>query len=210
MKKHMRYLLQGVVLVAPLAITIYLIVVAVIWLDGPMRWLLMHAVGEERAKLPIFYPIRAFGFIFMMCVIYLIGRLTNLWLFRTIAEGGESLLERIPLLKTVYTSVRDLMQFVVGDKKRGASRPVLYNVPGTGIKMMGLMTCGTPPEALRAGNEGMACVFFPLSYSIGGFTVLVPADKLEAVQGTSAAMLRLVVTGGVSGYEAPQQPDSPK
>ena len=181
MHRHVRYFLQGLVLVAPVAVTVYLVIWAV-----------------DRL------PLHGFSIPIAVALIYLVGLLTDLWLFRTITRAVESLLERIPLLKIIYTSVRDMMQFVVGDRDRQPSRPVVYHVPGTDMKMMGFVTCPTAPGILKSGNEGMACVYFPMSYALGGFTLLVPADKLEPVPADSASMMRLVVTGGVSGCEVPQ------
>jgi uncharacterized membrane protein len=213
MKKHLRYFVQGVIVVAPIAVTIYLAVIAGIWLDNQAKWLVARFMGGMHPS-QVLFPLRIMGIVLELGCIYLVGRLTHMWFFRAFVETGEGILGRIPLLRTLYSSVRDMLRFVMGAKERGAGKPVTYSVPTLGVKMMGMVTCDSPPPGLTAGNEGFACVYFPLSYQIGGLTMLVPTDRLQPVAVDAATMLRLVVTGGVSGQEEvkeiPAEPETPR
>lgn len=208
MNRHVRYLLQGLVLIGPLAVTMFVVVRAALWLDREVLWLLARVVRVERPEI-VLPPLRGLGIAIAIVAIYLFGRLGSVWGFRIMVQLVERALSHIPLLKTLYGALKDMTQFVLGEKRR-AGKPVTFSPLGADLKMMGLITRETPLPGMPTDKEQLACVYFPLSYQLGGLTLLVPADRLQPIDLDGAALLRLVITGGVASAEeaAPQQPSA--
>lgn len=209
MNKHLKYLLNGVMLIVPLVATVYIIGWVAFKLDEVVLWGASVVIGEARAE-RFDLPFPGVGLLGTVVVLYAIGRLGQLWLFTWIVNVGERVVGRIPLIKTLYSSVRDMLNFVVGDHKESAGRAVIYNVPGSDIKMMGVVTSERPPSQFSDKCEGNVCVYFPMSYQLGGYTMMVPPDALETVDVDGMVMMRLAMTGGVGSKQgAPEKPKSP-
>jgi uncharacterized membrane protein len=199
MKRHFRYFLEGVVLVAPLAVTVYVVFQVAAWLDTKSLRALNLLANPEKDYEALPFP--GMGVIVTLLGVYLIGRLGSNWAFGQAVRYWESLLVRIPLFKVLYSSVRDMLKFVVGDKSSGSGRAVTYQAPGLETKMMGVVTAEMAPAGTVEKREDYACVYFPLSYQLGGITMLVPKDKLADAKLDGLTMMRLAMTGGVAGKD---------
>lgn len=193
LKRHGATLFQGFVVVAPILITAYVVVKALGGLDTMVRSGLQH-IGVK--------PLPGVGIVIGLGLIYMVGLLARIWFFGALMRVGEGLLQRIPLVKTVYSAIRDLLQFLSGAKEGGA-RPAVVRPQAGGIALLGLIT-QEQPEKFLPGGEDKVAVYLPMSYQIGGFTVYVPRDAVEELKGVSVEdLLKLCLTAGVG---APGQP----
>jgi len=117
---------------------------------------------------------------------------------RRVLGLGESLLLRVPVVKTVYASIRDLTSLVnTRDRKRELERVVMVKWgPG---RVIGFVTqdSATVPGLEAAG--GLVAVYLPMSYQIGGYTVYLARDQVEATDLTVEQAMRIVITGGLQG-----------
>ena len=201
-KKHGTILFRGLAVVAPAIITGYVVVKALWWLDVTVRNGL-HYIGGR--------PLPGLGIIFGVCVIYLIGALARSWLFGVLIGLTEAAMARIPVVKTVYSAIKDLLQFLGGAKKGGA-RPAMLKSPDGTFAAIGLITQDHPAKFLP-GAEDRVAVYLPMSYQLGGFTMYVPRSAVEELQGVSVEeTLKLCLTAGMSAGEdgAPKPPDRPQ
>lgn len=173
---------------APIIICVVLIGWIVRQLDTifgePIVW-----IFGEKANFP------GVGLIVGLVVLYLFGLILSNWMIQHLYNWLEKILKRIPLLKTIYTSVTDLMSFFnTGEKKeKGSCVIVEYN----GVKMLGLVTRETfadLPEGI--GTDDDIAVFFPFSYQIGGLTIIVPKSSVKPVDLTIEKGLRFAITAG--------------
>jgi uncharacterized membrane protein len=188
LRKHGAILFQGLAVIAPIIITVYVAARALWWLDATVRSGLEY-IGSR--------PVPGVGIVFGVCVIYLIGLLARYWFFNVLLGLGEKVVERIPLVKTVYSSVRDLLQFLEGTKKGGVKPAALKSEDGN-VSVLGLITQDAPGQFLP-GGEGKVGIYVPFSYSLGGFTMYVPRGSVQELEGMSVAdLLKLCLTAGVS------------
>lgn len=177
MKTHARIFLGGLVAVVPAVFTLYILYAMISWIDG-----LVHK------PLPWLPP--GVGFVLVLAAIYVVGLAMKLWLFRRLLRWGERLIGRIPLAKTLYGALRDLLNFLGPDEKRPKGEAVRLEVGPAG-HMLGVTT-GAAAEGDRVG------VYLPMSYQIGGFLLYVPREKLAPAGMDVESALKLILTGGMA------------
>ena len=174
----LNYFLKGIVFLAPLAITIYVCVQVFTTIDG---WLGIAIPGV--------------GFLVTVVLITLFGWLAQSFLTRGVLNGVESLLNRLPFVRLVYSSTRDLLDAFVGEKRR-FDQPVLVTpYPGGVLRQIGFVT---QESLLGLGLPGHVTVYLPFSYSIAGMVVIVPTSAVTPVNADSADVLAFIVSGGVT------------
>jgi len=206
MKKHGAILLNGFVVVAPVLITVYVVVTALLGLDRLVRtalkpvWLgpftkLSERLGWEG-------PLPGLGIIVGVAAIYAIGLLARSWLFGGLIRLGEKIVDRIPLVKSVYSAVRDLLQFLGGGKEEDRGKPAIVASEDGKVQLLGLIT-QEQPEKFLPGAEGRVAVYLPMSYQLGGYTVFISRDAVQEIEGlTVEDLLKLSLTAGVGGSKA--------
>lgn len=178
MRRLARYFLNGLLVTAPLALTIYVVVRLLRWVDG---WLAL--------------PIPGLGFLITLLLITLIGFLASNLLWRTLFGYVEQLLAKLPFVRLLYTALRDVMGAFVGEQKR-FDKPVLVTLDAaTQHKAVGFLT----KESLDGlGIAGHVAVYFPQSYNFAGQLLVVPADRVTPLTAPSAEVMAFVVSGGVT------------
>ncbi len=181
MKRHLSILFQGLVLAIPAIVTLYILVATVSWFDGGVRgWL-----GDFASEIP------GLGLLLAVIVVYGVGLLSHLLLFRRFLDVAERLIGRVPLVKTVYGSVRDLMGFLGPREDRVQGAAVRVEI-SPGIHMIGIRTTDS--------EDGLkSAVYLPFSYMLGGFLVFFPKDKVEFIEMTVEEALKFQITGGMGG-----------
>jgi len=190
MKRQIEIFLAGVMVVAPLAVTVY-----VVWwlgsgLDGLVRSV-VEAVSDQAAeKLP-----PGTGALVLVVGVYLVGLMTRVWGLRWVTAGVERLFLRLPVVRSLYESVRDMLKLFGGDPGR-MGQVVRYRLPGTEVEVLGIQTSSAPRGA---GREGAVSVYIPLSYMLGGPTVYVPADAVTPVDMSVEQALRIAATADAGG-----------
>jgi uncharacterized membrane protein len=176
--RFLNYFLKGIVFLAPLAITIYVCVQVFTTIDG---WLGISIPGV--------------GFLVTVLLITMFGFLAQFFLTRGVLGGVESLLNRLPFVRLVYSSTRDLLDAFVGEKRR-FDQPVLVTpYPGGVLRQIGFVT---QESLLGLGLPGHVTVYLPFSYSIAGMVVIVPTSAITPVNADSAEVLAFIVSGGVT------------
>jgi len=180
-----RWFLRGLIVVAP----IVAIVAAVYWVFVEVdTWINFEPLLNR--KVP------GAGFVLTIVLITLIGFLASNFATRWIFAAIEDLLERTPLVKLVYTSLKDLVGAFVGEKKK-FDRPVLVAlVEGSDLSMIGFLTRDGLAEIELPGH---VAVYVPQAYNIGGNVVVVPKARVRPLDADSGAVMTFVVSGGVTG-----------
>ena len=188
-KQHGKVFLNGVIVVAPVIVTVYVVVSAAIWLGTTVAALLRRAGWAE--------PLPGLGIVIALAAIYVVGLLARTWLLRWPLRLAEAIVDRIPLVKSLYSSVRDLLQFLGGTKEESRGKPCVVRSPDGRLVMLGIITQQQPGSFLPADQERVA-VYLPMSYQLGGYTAYLPADWVEELEGTSVEeLMKLCLTAGV-------------
>jgi len=179
-------LLQGLVILAPISVTIWLL------------WYLVSAIDNIVPSISERFP----GLVFASVIIAttLVGFLgTKLLLGRVLVKGIDSLLEHTPGIKYVYSSLKDVMGSFVGDKKK-FSNPVWVKVGANpDVWRIGFLT---QEDMSPVGMEGKIAVYLPHAYAISGWVTIVDADNIRKLNGmNSMEAMKFAVSGGVSGFD---------
>ena len=170
-----RTFLTGFVAIIPLAVTGYV----VYWLFTAADSLFS---GIGQALLPPGWYFPGLGLVAGVLAVLALGAVLNAWVFgRVMLALGSRLLERIPLIKTVYSGVRDLMLFVSRTPDDDSRHVVLVTLPGD-IRLIGFITDTEPAQAipeLTLEGENVLAVYLPMSYQIGGYALYLPERCLQ-------------------------------
>jgi len=192
MKKLGTLFLQGLIAILPIALTAYL----VYWLAASAESVLGRAmrlvVGEDNY-------VRGSGVLAGFLITLGIGVLLRIWLFRKVFSLGETLLQRIPGIKSLYGSIRDMVGFFDASKQREFDKTVMVTLVEGNVRLMGLVTredFGDLPDGI--GDEQTVAVYLPMSYQLGGFTVMVPRTKIRPVDMKVDEAMQFVLTAAVS------------
>ena len=193
MKLVIRMFLTGLAAVLPITVTIYVFY----WLGSTAELVLGRGL---KMLIPdrLYWP--GMGVVAGLALVFTIGVLMNAWLFRTFLGWGERLLERIPLVKTLYGAVRDLMGFFSGSDKKTMSKAVMVAVGNTGLRFIGFITredFGDLPTGI--GGDDTVAVYLPMSYQMGGFTTMVPRSAVQPIDMSIEQAMRFAVTAGMAG-----------
>ena len=204
--RHVRTFIQGFVIVAPVLLTAYVTIALAVWFYRFVD----KGLGALGIPLPQglepWAPV--LGILAILFAIYFIGLLAQNWLFRRLQGWAEALVERIPLIKSLYSAVKDLLQFLSGSDSTTRGVPARLKLMDGKLHMMALITQKRPEGFMGEQESGRIAVYLPMSYQIGGFTVFVDPGDVEELEGlTVEDILKLSMTAGVgAGRDAAGQP----
>jgi len=191
MKTVVKTFLKGLTVILPIGVTAYI----VYWLAVSAESLLG---GVARTVLPEGWYLPGTGIVVGLAFIFGVGILTGLWVFQRLFEWAEVLVEKTPLVKSLYGGVKDLMSFFSSSQKDAANRVVMVTL-AENVRLLGFVTreeFGDLPEGFAA--EGEVSVYLPMSYQIGGFTVVVPRSAVTPIDMSAEDAMRLAMTAGMS------------
>ena len=180
---------RGLIAIAPLALTLALFFWFFNMLEGAFSVPLKAIIGED-------HYFSGLGILVALVLIFLIGIVINSWLIQKCSIALESLLTRIPLVKTLYNSICEMMSYFKSKENQKQGQVVLVEIAGS--KLIGLVTRDSfedLPEGI--GQEGDVAVFLPMSYQIGGYTIFLPRSRVTKLSMTVEEGMRFAITAGV-------------
>ena len=180
MKKLVRYFIKGLVIFVPMALTVFIFVWAFTSFDSIFSgWL--HVPG--------------LGILLTVVFIFLIGFLASNFLGKRLFALVERVFTGLPLVKLLYSAVKDMIEAFAGDKK-SFDKPVIATIgPGGSVKVVGFVT----RESLEyLGLEDHVAVYMPQSYNFAGNVLLLPKEAVKPLDIESSQAMAFVVSGGVS------------
>jgi uncharacterized membrane protein len=195
MRRLWNTFLKGLVAVLPVAATLYL----VYWLGSTAESIL----GEPlRALLPAdrYWP--GLGLLVGFLLVLLAGVMVNAYVVRRLLRLGESMLARIPIVKTIFGALKDITLFLpASGKARDLKRVVVWHMGSA--QLIGFVTEEqVSPRLFGAAAAELVAVYFPMSYQIGGYTLYLHKDELKETDLSVEEAMRLVLIGGVSAHAA--------
>jgi uncharacterized membrane protein len=140
------------------------------------------------------------GFVIVIAVITLLGMIGSSFITRPIFELLDEVLNKIPLVKTIYGAVKDLIEAFVGEKNK-FSKPVIVEL-SEGVFKPGFIT---QDEFEDNSMKDLIAVYLPHSYAFSGNLYLVKKNKIQVYNGSSSAFMKLIVSGGVSDLNQPDK-----
>jgi uncharacterized membrane protein len=183
------YFLRGLLLVVPIA--------AIVWaFFGAYKWL--------NGIVPVGVP--GLGILILVAGITMIGWLGSTFLYEPLAALGEEVLQRIPLLKTIYDALKDLMEALVGNKKK-FDQPVLVRmIQGGEIEKLGFLT--QRDLTMLGIPGGKVAVYLPHSFAWSGNLYIVPVENVTAIDASAGEVMKFIVSGGVVEVDDDHHPSA--
>lgn len=199
-KKIVQYFLQGLLLIAPLAITIYAIYWVVSTVDNWVPIFREPILDVEGRVLRYEVKNYGLGFLIILAAVILIGYLSSFFIQTKLFSLFDRWLEKTPGIKFIYTSTRDFFEAFAGDKKK-FNRAVLANVFANDVWIVGFLT-DDEMKKFDMGADKVA-VYVPQSYNFAGQLYILPKDKVKRIEHiTSGEAMKYAVTGGVVDLDA--------
>jgi uncharacterized membrane protein len=195
----LRNFFRGLLAVVPIAATAY-----VIWvIFTKLNQLVFARLGGEVARRSRLeeqgWLVTALGVVATVALVTVVGVLVSNFVGRAVVKRLEGLLAKLPLVKLLYGSIKDLLGAFVGEKK-GFDRPVLVTLSAEGpTQVVGFVT----RESLDfLGVAGRVAVYLPQSYNFAGNLLVVPAERVQPLRADSSDVMAFLVSGGVAGSSA--------
>ena len=177
----LRYFFGGTLFIVPLVATGYFIFIAFRWLDSLLN-------------LP--YP--GLGFVIIFGAITIFGYFTTNFAFKTFSDWFDHGMNRIPLVKLIYSSVKDLLAAFVGEKRK-FNKPVLVTINKENqLHRIGFIT---QSDLSELGLKDMVVVYFPQSYAVAGDHFVVPSTSVKPLDVPGPIAMKFIVSGGISGFK---------
>jgi len=188
--------LKGLAVVIPVTLTL-----AILW------WMARGAEEILGGLLMRFLPggwyIPGMGLVSAVAMTILIGLLTHVILFQKLFALGDTVLQRLPLVKTIYSALKDFIGYLSPDSKMALSKVVLVKIPGQEFEQLGFVTREDFSRLpMELSVEEPIAVYLPMSYQIGGYTLFLPRSCLKPIEMTFEEGMKLVLTGAVSREQA--------
>jgi uncharacterized membrane protein len=184
-----RKLFAGLLAVLPILATAYLIYWGVTSIEAGLATMLGIFLPDD-----VYRP--GFGLVAGVCIILLAGMLVETIIVRQMMGWFEKLIYKIPVVKVIYGAISDLMSFVSRGKESGGGQAVWVSLGVGNLRMMGFVTRDNLTE-FSGDFQDRVAVYLPVSYQIGGYTVIVPRSQVTPAGIPFEKAMRFVMTAGV-------------
>ena len=186
MSRLLNYFLRGLVVVVPLALTLYVCAVIFRTIDS---WLGL--------------PIRGVGFVLALALITLVGFMASSLITRSLIGALDRMFDRLPFVRLLYSSAKDMLNAFVGEKRR-FDKPVLASLSADGsVKVLAFLTSDSLDTL---GLVDQVTVYMPQSYGFAGHILVVPANRVERIDADAAEVMAFIISGGVTQVERRMTP----
>ena len=194
MNSIINYFLRGILYIVPLSATIYILYISILFIENMIEPILESINTIINVKTE--WISLLLGVIIIFILVLIIGFLGSLIISTPINSFFKKLLKQAPLIQTIYTSIKDLMNTFVGNKK-GLSEPVLVKLyENSTIERIGFVT----NEDISSVNikKGKVLVYLPHSYAISGQLFVVEKKDVTPIDKSSGEIMKLIISGGVT------------
>ncbi|MCY0094916.1 DUF502 domain-containing protein [Hoeflea ulvae] len=197
------YFLTGLIIVAPIAITAYLTWSFILWVDGWVKPYIPQAYNPDH-YLPFAVP--GFGLLTALFVITMIGFLTANLVGRTIVSFGESLLDRMPLVRSLYKGLKQIFQTVLAEQSSSFKQAGLIQYPRLGLWSIVFIATDTKGEVdHRLPGEDSISVFLPTTPNpTSGFLLFVPRKDIIILDMSVEEAAKMVISAGLVSPNFPK------
>jgi uncharacterized membrane protein len=185
MRSLVNNFLKGCLVLVPTAATIYVVYWVFVTVDGLLDF------GPPGV-----------GLVTTVALITLFGALASSVVGRTLVSAIERVLKSVPLVKLLYSSLKDVLGALIGER-RSFDRPVVVSLTETGGKAFGFVT---HDDLSAYGLPGHVAVYFPQSINFAGHLLLFPRERVQPLKVDNARFMAFVVSGGVTGQRGESMP----
>jgi uncharacterized membrane protein len=188
MKRITRYFFQGLLFLVPLVLTIYIIYIIFDKIDSLFG-----------------FNIPGLGFVLTLIIITAVGFITSNIIISKLVLLIDALFARVPLIKILYSAIKDLIDAFVGNKKSFDKPALVKLTPDSNVTILGFITC---EDLNHVGLAHSVAVYLPQSYNFAGNLVIVPKSQVTPIKADSGNVMAFIVSGGVTSKLVCQQFDN--
>lgn len=188
-----RNIITGLVTILPVVLTIYLLYWFAVSAEAMLGTMIQYILPADW-----YWP--GMGLVTGVLVVFFAGLLMNAYLVQQLFAKGEQLFYHMPLIKSVYSAIRDFFDYFSPTTKKEFKQVVAVTIGDTGMQVIGFVTQPLPermPESFR--DENSVLVYLPLSYMIGGYAVLIPRSAVRPLDMKVEEAMRFTLTAGMAG-----------
>ncbi|MEO5337790.1 MAG: DUF502 domain-containing protein [Magnetospirillum sp. WYHS-4] len=189
------YFITGILVTAPISLTFWLVWQFVRFVDGKVTPLIPHQYLPEN-YLPFGIP--GFGVVIAVATLTLIGFATAGFLGRLLVRFYEGLLSRMPIVRSVYNALKQIIETVLAQKSRAVGKPVLVQYPRSGAWTIAFMMGESEGEICRSIGGNCVTVYVPTTPNpTSGFLLYLPRDEVMPLSMTSEEAWKMVISLGI-------------
>ena len=191
---------QGVIVLAPIGITVWVIVSLFNWVDNFLPNILNTLFPIQFAAVNGQIPkVTGLGFVVVILVVLIFGWLSSLYFMERLVSIFDKILEKTPGIKIIYSSVKDFLEAFAGNKKK-FDKPVLVSIDAEDIWRIGFIT---QDNCDHLGLKDHVTVYVPHSYAISGISFIVPLSKTKKLPRNmnAADAMKYAISGGVTNFD---------
>lgn len=197
LKKLLQYFFQGLIVLAPIGITLWVVLGLFNFVDDILPNII-HSVAPDlltKDAAGNLNKIPGLGFVVVIALVLFVGWISSLFVVGRLVAVLDTVLEKTPGIKFIYSSVKDFLEAFAGNKKK-FDKPVLVNIDAPEVWRIGFIT---QQNAHEFGMQEHVTVYVPHSYAISGITYIVPKSRVKLLNNISAAdAMKYAVSGGVT------------
>lgn len=194
MKSIFRNFINGILTIVPIILVIYVVFKTFLFLDSLLGNVLKPYLKEDY--------IPGIGLLATLVLITVLGWLSTKFLTGTIIKLIDRLLEKIPIVKTIYSVIKDTIHSFLGEKK-SFSKVALITVPGTEMKSIGFITAENL-ESFYDPLKDYTAVYIPQTFQVAGFTFLIPKEEIEIIDVKPEDAMKFILSGGMTSKKVNQ------
>lgn len=189
------YFLAGILITAPVGLTIYIAWLFINWVDQTVLPLVPPEYNPEN-YLPFSIP--GIGLIIVLIVLTLIGAITAGLFGRLTRQLIETILNRLPIIRSIYSAIKQIVETVLANQSAAFRDCVLVEFPRPGAWTLGFVTGTTPPEVKEAVGDDPVTIFVPTTPNpTSGYLIFVPKKEVKYLDMSVEDGIKLVVSGGI-------------
>jgi len=193
LKSISKTFLTGLITILPAVLTLYFLYWLAVSAETALGGLIRLVLPEN-----LYWP--GMGTIAGLIGVFLVGLLMHAYVVQRLFAWGEQILYRVPVVKSVYSAIRDFFNYFSPNNKKEFEQVVSVTIGDTGMQVIGFVSQAIPenlPEGFR--EEDSILVYLPLSYMIGGYAVLMPRSAVRPLNISMEEAMRFTLTAGITG-----------
>ena len=195
LKSMSKTFITGFITILPIVLTAYLLYWLVVTAESALGNVIRLMLPED-----LYWP--GMGTIAGVLVVFLVGVLMHAYVVQRLFAWGEEVLYHVPVIKSIYRSIRDFFDYFSPTKRDEFQQVVAVSIGETGMQMVGFVTQAVPehlPKDFRGDDSVL--VYMPMSYMIGGYAILMPRSAIRPLDMSMEEAMRFALTAGVTGTQ---------
>ena len=190
-----RYFLAGILVTSPILITAYVTWLIVTFVDTQVAGMLPESL-DFTTKLP--HQIPGIGLVISIIAITFIGAITPGFIGRTLLKAGERILNKMPVIRSIYGAIKQIMETVMSTNSDSFREVVLVEYPRKGIWVIGFVTGETKGEVQSLTKDKVINIFVPTTPNpTSGFLLFIPQKDLVYMDMKVEDAVKMVISGGI-------------